>query len=199
MAKKARYPVEDRVKRKFRHTRIKNDIPPIKKLPEPLWDNNKKLAKSEDTLSERFHKYYRWNTKYKKKITLSRYKKFLKKFFKQVMLHLINNKSGVFIENFGYFFMHMRPKTIRVVRKRKPNIFNKSEVYLPMFFPIRKDAALNQWTMDRMFSRGIKERLNRKVNTEKVIYKSSLTNLIAFYGNGGIIIPNIKKKNIDTI
>jgi len=199
MAKKSRYPVEDRVKRKFRHTRTKNDIPPIKKLPEPLWENCNKLVKSEDTLSERFHKYYRWNTKYKKKITLGRLKKFLKKFFKQMMIHLIDNKSGVFIENFGYFFIHLRPTKRQSMSKRKPNIFNRNKMYLPMFVPIRKDGALNQWTMDRMVSMGVHNRLNNKASQEIVSYKSSLINLIAFYGNGKISIPNIKKKEIDNI
>lgn len=196
MVKVARYPVEDRIKRTFRHTKTKNDVPPIKKLPEPLWDNHKLVVKSEITLSPRLHKFYRWNTKFKKKITLSRYKAFMKRFLRRMMEKLLFNQAGVFIENFGYFFMHLRPVP-RKHRKRKPSVFNRNEIYLPMFMPIRKDGVLHQWTMDRMFTQGFRARLNRRVNTEKVDYRSALTNLIAFYAEGKTVIPNIKKKNFE--
>lgn len=195
----ARYPHDERVKRVFRHTVPKGTIPPKRRLPEVTYAESDKFYKMQEIFSPRFIKYYKMKTKFKKKITLSRIKKFIKRFLRYMSKHIIGSKAGVFIKNFGYFFISRRPK--RQVRKYRINgqtvyskqIMNLGSHYLPCFIPIRKDGLMHQWTMDRAFSGDITSPLRNTTRLKQVDYSCALSLLIGTYGRKDLIIKHPNK------
>ena len=152
--------------------------------------------------SERFFDFYLKNSKSKKKMTLYRAKRIIKKFFLTLYRHFLDNQAGVFIKNFGYFFISRRPER-KVLRYNfhgkvyySKALMNLGAHYQPSFLPIRKDTAFNQWTMDRAFTHALKRRLRKFTNEKRVNYRCALTILHKFYGrtNKEIALPK-KKEN----
>src|SRR5690606_16083794 len=109
-----------RVKRVFRFTVPKGTIPPKRRLPEVTYAESTDFCKMQEIFSPRFMKYYRMKTKYKRKMTLNRIRKFMKRFLRYMAKHIVYNRAGVFIKNFGYFFISRRPKR-RVIKYRAAN------------------------------------------------------------------------------
>lgn len=200
MRKTTRYPHEKRVKRVFRHTRPKGTIAPEKRLPDVTYAESKDFCKMQEVFSPRLLKYYRLKTKYKGRFTVGRFKRIISMFLRYMGRHMTDNRSGVFIKNFGYFFISRRP-TRRVIRYviggipvYSTQIMNLGSHYLPAFIPIRKDGLMHQWSMDRAFDQKLCNRIKRYTKAKRVTYKCALSVLISFYGRKDLNYKTYRKK-----
>jgi len=170
--------------------------------PVTFKDSNE-FYKMQEFYSERFYEFYVKHSKLKKKMTLYRAKRIIKKFFLVLYRHFLNNQAGVFIKNFGYFFISRRPE--RKVLRYNINgkvfyskaLMNLGAHYQPSFLPIRKDASFSQWSMDRAFTNALKRRLRKFTNENRVNYRCALTILHKFYGRTNREIKLPKKKQND--
>lgn len=105
-----------------------------------------------ELLSERAYQYYKDHSKADKKYSIHAFYRVIKFVFKRMKHYLTRNETGIFIKNFGYFFIMMYPKR-RVTKYMAMRIKNKGHSFEPMFLPIRKDVALRTWTMRKSFFR----------------------------------------------
>lgn len=198
MAKK--YLKRNAVKRVFRFTNHKKQIAPTKRLPEPLYEVSERFLKSELIFSPRAHKFYRQKTKYKKRIAKQKLFFLMRECLKEIKKRMLENESGVFIENFGYFCMMRHPE--RKIRKFHINGYTYKGKYLPtmgcmyspVFMPIRKDSSLHQWTMDKAFNQKLINSLKYRLRQKGKKYRMSFTILNNLYGRENYKIdPPIEK------
>jgi len=181
MARKIRRK-EDTVKRVFRFTPSNKGLPirqqNKKRKIEPVFIETDKYVNLETLLSQRVYLYYK--SKVKKPIYKRDFYALIKRYFKQLADHLLENEAGVFIKNFGYFCIIRHPKK-RVVGKYM-SIHTTGHTYFVTFIPIRKDTALQQWTMDRTFSKGfVTRKMSTKLRRGKK-YKTAYIVLQNLYG-----------------
>jgi len=186
MAKK--YLKRDAVKRVFRSTNYKKQTAPTKRLPEPIYEVSERFLKSEIIFSPRAHKFYKQKTKYKKCIAKQRLFFLMRECLKEIKKRMLENESGVFIEDFGYFCMMRHPE--RKIR----NFYIDGNVYKgkylstmgcmfsPVFMPIRKDYSMQQWTMDKAFDQKLINSLKYKLRKKNKKYRMSFTILNNLYG-----------------
>lgn len=198
MAKK--YLKRDAQKRVFRSTNYKKQIPPTKKLPDPTYELSERFLKSELIFSPRAHKFYRQKTKYKKRIAKQKLFFLMRECLKEIKKRMLENESGVFIEDFGYFCMMRHPE--RKIR----NFYIDGKVYKgkylptmgcmfsPVFMPIRKDLAMQQWTMDKAFDQKLINSLKYRLRIKRKKYRMSFMLLNNLYGreNSKIDPPILK-------
>jgi len=195
-----KYSKKDAIRRVFRCTGYKNQIPPTRKLPEPSYEETDKFLKSELIFSPRAHKFYRQKTKYKRKIAKQKLFFLMRECLKVIKERLLENESGVFIDNFGYFCIMRHPE--RKIRSFFiKNFFVKGKylqtsgcIYSPVFIPIRKDSSMHQWTMDKAFDKKVNTGLRYRLRKKGKKYRMSLIVLNNLYGreNSKIELP-IKK------
>jgi len=183
MAKKSRYPVEKRVKRVFRHTRIAGALSIrqkayLKKIA-PKFIETDKYVNLEDPLSVRGYEYYKNRTE--NPMNRKKWQAFMKKFLKRMSNSITENEAGVFIKKFGYFCIFKHPRK-KVNKGGYKNIHTMGHLYLPTFIPIRKDALMQQWTMDRAFHKGmVNMKMGNQLRAGKK-YKTAFTVLQNLYG-----------------
>lgn len=183
MAKKSRYPVEKRVKRVFRHTRIEGALSIrqkvyLKKI-QPTFIETDKYVNLEDPLSVRGYEYYKTRTE--NPMNRKKWQAFMKKFLKRMSNSITENEAGVFIKKFGYFCIFKHPRK-KVNKGGYKNIHTMGHLYLPTFIPIRKDALMQQWTMDRAFHKGmVNMKMGNQLRAGKK-YKTAFTVLQNLYG-----------------
>lgn len=183
----SRYPREKRQKRQFTRSKAYDPVPPTKKRRR---FRNKKLKrysklvtsfKIEKMLAPRIYKHYKLNRKNKDFLTYKDdWKPMISKFFKVFREHLLNNESGVFIKDFGYFFIMRHENLTKRIKFQK--IHAEGKRYTPMFAPIRKDGLLDTWSMDYGFSTTIKDRMYENIENG-VRYKMAYSLLYSIYGN----------------
>lgn len=183
MAKKSRYPVEKRVKRVFRHTRVEGALSIrqkvyLKKI-QPKFIETDKYVNLEDPLSVRGYEYYKTRTE--NPMNRKKWQAFMKKFLKRMSNNITENEAGVFIKKFGYFCIFKHPRK-KVNKGGYKNIHTMGHLYLPTFIPIRKDALMQQWTMDRAFHKGmVNMKMGNQLRAGKK-YKTAFTVLQNLYG-----------------
>jgi len=198
MAKK--YLKRDAVKRVFRCTNHKKQIPPTKQLPEPLYEESTKFLKSELIFSPRAHKFYRQKTKYKKRIAKQKLFFLMRECLKEIKKRMLENEAGVFIEGFGYFCMMRHPE--RKIRNfyidgylvKGKYLQTMGCMYSPVFMPIRKDSSMQQWTMDKAFDQRLINSLKYRLRKKSKKYRMSFMLLNNLYGreNSKIDPPILK-------
>lgn len=192
-----RYLKKDAVRRVFRCTNHKKLIAPTKRLPEPLYEKTERFLKSELIFSPRAHKFYKQKTKYKKPFPKQKLFFLMRECLKEIKKRMLENESGVFIENFGYFCIMRHPE--RKIRNFYIDGYVCKGKYLPtmgcmfspVFIPIRKDSSMQQWIMDKAFDRKVISNLKYKLRTKGKKYRISFTILNNLYGreNAKIEIP----------
>lgn len=121
-----------------------------------LWKRYKKVA--------RYKKYQVENREELKAI--------VKTIFQVIAERLVENEAGVFIRNFGYFFIWKIPN--RNLRysittkgeevKTRPNFYTDNYMYSPIFLP---DTSIKSWSMDNTFNNSFKQELSKELNTGK--------------------------------
>jgi hypothetical protein len=179
----ARYPKEDRVKRVFRHTKIKGALSIrqknyLKKI-QPKFVETDKYVNLENPISVRGYEFYKRKTE--NPITREAWTKFMRMFLRKMSNHIVDNEAGVFIKKFGYFCIFKHPKK-KVNKGGYKNIHTMGHLYLPTFIPIRKDVLMQQWTMDRTFHKGmINMKMGSRLRAGKK-YKTAFTVLQNLYG-----------------
>lgn len=167
-----KYLKKDAVKRVFRSTNYKKQIRPSKKLPDPEFEESDRFLKSEVIFTDRAYKFYKNKTKHTKRFTQRRVFFLIRECLKVLRTRILNNESGVFIEDFGYFCIMRHPE--RKIRNfyidgqvfKGKYLHTMGCMYSPIFLPIRKDLSMQQWTMDKAFDediiRVLKYRLRRR-------------------------------------
>lgn len=198
-----KYLKKDATKRVFRCTNHKKQTPPTRVLPPPLYELTDKFLKSELLFSPRAHKFYRQKTKYKKKIPKQKLFFLMRECLKVVKERLLENESGVFIDNFGYFCIMRHPE--RKIRNfyfggykfKGKYIPTSGCIYSPVFLPIRKDSSMHQWTMDKAFDKRVISSLKYRLVKKGKKYRMSLIVLNNLYGreNSKIELPIKKQEN----
>lgn len=94
-------------------------------------------------------------------------------FFKILAEKVVESERGVFIEGLGYFGICMYPDKINpktMTSKGLQTIINyKTDniTYTLAFVPINKENSTKNWVMDSSFSRKIKSKLKRALNSGK--------------------------------
>ena len=184
--RKERYPKELRQKRVFKRSLKYDPIPPTKKRRRFRNKKTKRFNKyigsirTERIVSPRTYKHYKLNRKDKTAITYDDWEIKVSKFFKVFRKHLLENEAGVFIKDFGYFYVMRHDKLTHRIKGQK--IHGEGRRYSAMFSPIRKDKLLDAWSMDYGFVGTINSEIYN--NIEKGIrYKMAYTLLYNFYGN----------------
>ena len=181
MVKKTRRK-EDATKRVFRFTLSNRGLSILqqrKKIKkEPKFIETDKIVNLETLLSEKVYLHYKEHVK--NPIPKASFYALIKRYFKQLADHLLENEAGVFIKNFGYFCIIRHTKKRVVCNYRY--IYTTGHTYYATFIPIRKDTALQQWTMDRTFSKGFvtKKMASRLKRGKK--YKTAYIVLQNLYG-----------------
>ena len=183
MAKKSRYPEEKRIKRIFRHTRVEGALSILQKRYlkkiEPKFIETDRYVNLEDPISVRGYEYYKKRTE--NPLKRSEWQVFMKAFLRRMSGHIVENDAGVFIKKFGYFCIFKHPRK-RINRGGFRNIHTMGHLYLPTFIPIRTDNAMQQWTMDRTFHKGmINMKMGNQLRRGKK-YKTAFTVLQNLYG-----------------
>jgi nucleoid DNA-binding protein len=198
MPRQHRYPPEQREKRIFKRSKSYDPVPPriknrYKKNKTKRYNTNlKNVLFVENMYSQRVFKYYKLNRKNKFHITREEWKKIIMPFLKVMQKDIVENEAGVFIDNFGYFFI-MR-HTNRISKRVKFNkIHGEGRRYTPSFAPIRKDNILNTWTMDFGFSSILTNKVNNKIDQGEK-YKMAYSLLASLYGRKKDLIL-VEKKN----
>lgn len=181
MPKQARYPKETRQKRVFKRSLKFDPIPP--RIKKRKFRNKKprkfikwsSTLKTENIVSPRVYKHYKLNRKDKTLKDYNIWQDDVYKFFRTFKKHLLENESGVFIKDFGYFFVMRHDRLSNKVG-------GEGRKYSAMFAPIRKDKVLDTWSMDYGFMDSVGETIYN--NIEKGIrYRMAYTLLYNFYGN----------------
>jgi hypothetical protein len=183
MAKKSRYPVENRVKRVFRHTRIEGALTIRQKRYlnkiKPVFLETDKYVNLENPISVRGYEYYKTRTE--NPMNRQAWTKFMRQFLKRMSNSITENEAGVFIKKFGYFCIFKHPRK-KVNKGGYKNIHTMGHLYLPTFIPIRKDTLMQQWTMDRAFHKGmVNMKMGYQLRAGKK-YKTAFTVLQNLYG-----------------
>ena len=187
MAKTAKYIKGEKKIR--RHSKYRTCIPirqqkkidKINKYIPPKIIPSKDYILLQDLESERAYHYYK--TRVKNPVTFKTFKSFIKKLFKEMRKHLIENEAGVFIKNFGYFMIQQS------LRKSLMLSYSLS------FVPIRKDLKMNTWVMDKSESRyGFTMYVNHQRNIGHR-YKTALVLLQNLYGRHELEIPEKRNDN----
>jgi hypothetical protein len=179
----ARYPKELRVKRVFRHTRIAGALTIRQKRYQnkiqPKFIETDRFVNLENPISVRGYEYYK--KRVENPMTREKWQMFMKQFLKRLSNSLTENEAGVFIKKFGYFCIFKHPKK-KVNKGGYKNIHTMGHLYLPTFIPIRKDATMQQWTMDRAFHKGmVNMKMGNQLRAGKK-YKTAFTVLQNLYG-----------------
>ena len=196
MPSKSRYPREERKKRVFPRSRKYTKIPPT--VFNRRFRNKKRrtfTAKDknvERTLSPRVYKHYKLFRKIKGYTEYLDWKRDINKFLVTLKKHIIENESGVFIENFGYFFIMRHPKV-----KSKlgfANINGEGRRYTPMFAPIRKDSLLNTWCIDHGVFNDLHQQVQKKV-AQGYRYQMAYSLLYSIYANKNTNLILVEKNN----
>jgi hypothetical protein len=199
MPSKSRYPREERKKRVFPRSKKFTKIPPT--VYRRRFRNKKKRSFTnkekniELTMSPRVYKHYKLNRKIKGHTEYKDWKPKISKLLATLKKHLIENESGVFIENFGYFFIMRHPK----VKSRMgfANINGEGRRYTPMFAPIRKDGLLNTWCIDHGVFNDLHNQVQKKV-AEGYRYQMAYSLLYSMYGNKNTNLILAEKNNDNT-
>lgn len=179
----SRYPKEKRVKRIFKRAKTASPLSIrqknyLKKI-EPKFIETDKYVNLENPLSVRGYEFYKRNTE--NPINRKAWTKFMRMFLRKMSNHIVDNDAGVFIKKFGYFCIFKHPKK-KVNKGGYKNIHTMGHLYLPTFIPIRKDALMQQWTMDRTFHKGmINMKMGNRLRAGKR-YKTAFTVLQNLYG-----------------
>jgi hypothetical protein len=180
----ARYPKEERKKRVFPRSKKFTKIPPT--VYRRRFRNKKqrtftaKEKNIESMLSPRVYKHYKLWRKIKGDTEYRDWRKKISKLLFTLKKHLVENESGVFIENFGYFFI-MRHSKVKS-RKGFININGEGRRYTPMFAPIRKDGLLDTWCIDHGVFNSLHQQVQKKV-AQGFRYQMAYSLLYSMYGN----------------
>lgn len=191
-----RYPKEKRVKRVFRLTASTKGMPPrnkkkIKKNTRPKKvDRYSKIDKVEDLITMRVYRYYKMHRKSQEKVNYVDWKPKIKKFLKSMQEHILENESGVFIKNLGYFFI-LRHNALSF-RVTKGKISGEGRKYTPVFVPMRKDNLLDTWSMDYAFNHTVYSKTYKKIDAGYK-YRMAYCILHNLYTNSNQEIFLIKK------
>lgn len=187
MAYLHRYPPEKRQRRKFIRSKAYDPTPPTKKRRRFKNKKAKRYSKFsssfkiEKMIAPRVYKHYKLNRKNKDFLTYKHdWLPMMSKFFKVFREHLLNNESGVFIKDFGYFFIMRHNKLSKRIEYQK--VHGEGRKYSPMFAPIRKDTLLDTWVMDYGFSTTVVERAYDNIENG-IRYKMVYSLLYSIYGN----------------
>lgn len=135
---------------------------------------NSRTGNSVRLLDNFLWKRYKKVARYKKYQLESReeLKAIVKMIFQVIAEKLVTNEAGVFIRNFGYFFIWKIPN--RNLRysitqkgediKTKANFYTDNYMYSPIFVP---DNTLKGWSMDNTFNNTLKQDLSKQLNAGK--------------------------------
>ena len=192
----ARYPKEERQKRVFKRSKPYSPIPPTKK--KKINKNNKKKRYAAFTGTNRYeiligiraYKYFRLNRKHKYPILFLEWKKLCRAFFKVARRHVLENEAGLFIKNFGYFFIARN--LVLSQRIKYNNISAEGRKHTPMFAPIRKDTVLDTWLMDYNYNHSFETQLYDNI-AKGTRYKMAYSNLYAMFGEKQTNLTLIEK------
>ncbi len=119
---------------------------------------------------------------YAKKKKISKYLKpdkhelrlIVKTIFEEIGKQMVESKGGVFIRNFGYFFVWKTPHKDTYGKHYKHNIEKDTElynhhsqhyVYKPTFIPAGGHNNLRYWSMDNKFSKPVRDGINRQIRS----------------------------------
>ena len=127
----------------------------------------------------RAYKYFRLNRKHKYPILFLEWKKLCRAFFKVARRHVLENEAGLFIKNFGYFFIARN--LVLSQRIKYNNISVEGRKHTPMFAPIRKDTVLDTWLMDYNYNHSFETQLYDNI-AKGTRYKMAYSNLYAMFG-----------------
>ena len=117
---------------------------------------------------------------YAKRKKMSRYDKpdkdllvkIVKEILDEVAYQMVHSKGGVFIKNFGYFFVWKTTKKAMfnkygvIHRKDVDGYFNHHTgqyIYKPAFITAGGPINLNFWSMDNKFSTYVKDGINKQL------------------------------------
>lgn len=94
-------------------------------------------------------------------------KKIARTIFEVISEHLLNKSTGVFIKNFGYFFIWKIPRklpyNIQVKGGKVEECYNYKTgnyMYSPVYLPAHKHKG---WSMDNTFNNTFKDKLKDKL------------------------------------
>ena len=132
--------------------------------------------------------HYKENAKFRNKentYRLTDYSKIVRSFYTKIARDLVDNESGVFIKNFGYFTILRHPQKKPIKYNDGKTYFNPKTdnyVYSPCFFGVAKaKPLLHLWVMDRAFSRThVKQKLHKALISGKK-YKTLVSTLSSLY------------------
>jgi hypothetical protein len=105
----------------------------------------------------------------------------MKRYFKTIKKHLVNNVAGVFIENFGYFM---------VTKSFKKRLL---PIYQIAFIAIRRDSKMNTWCLDGAVNKWVAVNVYQKRNKGHK-YKIAFSILQNLYGRVGVEMPEKRIK-----
>lgn len=194
MPKKAKYIKDSALKKVWPRSKKMCPEKPSRKLPEVEFNEESGYTKTESIYSDRAYKFYMNRSKDGKRLTKHALFRTFKYVLREIRRRMVHSEAGVFIENFGYFFVARRPFRSFYMGINRINKMGQS--FMPMFLPIRKDTALNMWTMDRGFLHSLRERINDKANAGKR-YKMVYSVLKNLYGRKGTSVTLPKKRERD--
>ena len=171
-------------------------LPPSKtkhKNIEQRFESRMMFPNVEIITGERFKMFYKINTPPKKRLADGRLLKMKKLFFKIIRDDVTRNTAGVFIKNFGYFYMQQSPIPLK---RRKMHKFFLRRPYALSFAPIRKDKKLDTWSIERanFLEEGSHKRILR---VKDKMYKNAYTSLHSMHGLGSIVIHFKEYENDD--
>jgi len=184
--RKNRYPKELRQKRVFKRSLKYDPIPPTKKRRRfrnkktKLFNKHLKAVRVERIVSPRTYKHYKLNRKNKFSVDYNDWKLKVAKFFKVFKKHMLENEAGVFIKDFGYFYVMRHDRLTDRIKGQK--VHGEGRKYSAMFSPIRKDKILDAWSMDYGFTFNLNSKIYDNIE-EGIRYKMAYTLLYNFYGN----------------
>lgn len=108
---------------------------------------------------------------------------------KHIARHLVDNKGGVMIRGFGYFFIwkiprkmsyHLKTRGQKVVEKF--NHGSDHKMFSPIFYPTAGKGGMRGWSMDNKFASQIKDGMKVKIRAgfKYKIYPYSLKKLLNY-------------------
>lgn len=169
--------------RRFNKVNRQKKLQPLRKMPTFEFIDSQKAHNCQKLCSARSYKYYRNNSKSKKKLSEITVHKVFKMFLKELRLQMLNNEMGVFIENFGYFGIIRSPINTRSERTPFPkkNIRTAGERYRPIFLPIRKQGDIKTFVMDKAFDKSVYHGIETRLAKDRE-WKFTYTLLHNLYG-----------------
>lgn len=159
-----------------------------KTLPEYIKTQESPLRKR--MISKKYYYYYchkkaSIKNKKTKRVSELNWRKAMIGIFSEIAERMVENRSGVFMENWGYFGMLKYPRVPESIMDTMPhkivNPVDGGVLYMPTFIPIRKDTKLDGWVFGRNFSRSIVKGLTEKLY-EGHKYTFSYSLMRAMYG-----------------